>query len=511
MIPRPLPTLVVLASTLACIRAEVKPNPLFSRGAVLQRGLAVPVWGSAKEGEKVTVSFLGQSVSTTTAKDGKWLVRLKPLKASAQPATLTIRGENTVTVEDVLVGDVWVCGGQSNMEFTLNRAHNAATVTPTANDPLLRLVTIPRGASDEPKDEAPVTWKACDPTSAASFSAVGYFFGRDLRATQKVPVGLISSNYGGTPAEAWTDHETLLANPLLKPILDRHDRALTQFTTNGTEEKNRQAQEAWKQAVEQAKAENKPAPPALRLPANPKTDIHRPSGLYNAMIHPLQPFGIRGVIWYQGESNNGNPKEYQTLFPTMIQNWRKTWHQGEFPFLFVQIAPFKGMSPEIREAQLISWKKTPNTAMAVITDVGDANDIHPKQKEPVGQRLALAARSLAYGEKIEFSGPVFSAMKAKGPDAILSFTHAANGLTAKDGPLKGFEIPGPDGKFIPAQAEIRGSTVVVHGLDGKAPAAVHYGWTNVPDVNLCNSLGLPATPFRTEPAPAAPAAVPAAH
>lgn len=479
------------------LHAEVKPNPLFSNGAVLQRERPVPVWGTAKDGEKVTVKFQGQSVSTT-AKDGKWQVRLQSLKASKKPATLTISGENTVTIENVLVGEVWVCGGQSNMEFTLNKASNAATVIPAANDPQLRLLTVPRAATDQPKSEVAVTWNECTSTTAPAFSAVGYFFGRDLRADLNVPVGLISSNVGGTPAEAWTDQATLGGNPVLKTILDRQAEAVAKFDPAKNEEQNKKAQEKFKQDEEKAKAEGKPLPKAPRPNANPKDNIRRPCGLYNGMIAPLQPYAIRGAIWYQGESNNGNPKEYQTLFPAMIGDWRSTWKQGEFPFLFVQIAPFQGMSPEIREAQLVSWQKTPNTAMAVITDVGEATDIHPKQKEPVGHRLALAARALAYGEKIEYSGPVYHAMKTRGKEIVLAFTHVGGGLIAKDGELKGFTIAGEDKKFVPAKAVIQGKTIVVSSPDVAAPVAARYGWDKVPDVNLYNKEGIPATPFRTD-------------
>lgn len=486
-----------VAAAVPSLHAEVKPNPLFSNGAVLQREHPVPVWGTAKDGEKVTVKFQGQSVSTT-AKDGKWQVRLQPLKTSKKPSAMTISGENTVTVDNVLVGEVWVCSGQSNMQFELAHAANAATVVPAANDPLLRLLTVPRAAADEPKSEVEVTWSECTSANVPGFSAVAYFFGRDLRDALKVPVGLISSNVGGTPAEAWTDHATLEGNPLLKPILDREAEAVAKFDQAKADEQYKQAMEKFKQDEEKAKAEGKTPPKAPRKPVSPKDNVRRPCGLYNAMIAPLQPYAIRGAIWYQGESNNGNPKEYQTLFPAMIGSWRSAWKQGDFPFFFVQIAPFNGMSPEIREAQLISWQKTPNTAMAVITDVGEAANIHPKQKEPVGHRLALAARALTYGDQIEYSGPVYRASKTRGKEIVLAFTHVGGGLVAKDGDLKGFTIAGADKKFVPAKAVIQGKTIVVSSPDVAAPVAVRYGWVNVPDVNLFNKEGIPATPFRTD-------------
>ena len=438
------------------LRAEVKPNALFSDGAVLQRNMPVPVWGSAKDGETVTIKFQNQSVSTV-AKDGKWLVRLEPVQVG--PATtMTIAGENTVTITNVVAGEVWVCGGQSNMEFHLERASNGDDAIPAALDPQLRLFTVRPSTNDAPQSEAPViTWSECTSAVATKFSAVGYFFGRDLRKALNVPVGLISSSLGSTPVEAWTDRKSLENIPELKPLLDQHAKA---------------------------SAEND----------------RGPSSLYNAMIAPLQPYAIRGAIWYQGESNVRDPNLYQTTFPAMITGWRSTWNQGNFPFLFVQIAPNKGMTPELREAQLLTWKKTPNTAMAVITDEGNANDIHPSQKEPVGSRLALAARALAYGEQIEFSGPVYESNQIQDGKVVLSFQHVGHGLIAKSGKLKGFTIAGTDSKFVPAEAEIAGESVVVSSPDVPAPVSVRYGWANVPAINLFNKNDLPATPFRTDPA-----------
>ena len=241
---------------------------------------------------------------------------------------------------------------------------------------------------------------------------------------------------------------------------------------------------------------------SLRIAGWPPSDFSQdpsaPTGLYHGMIAPLLPYAIRGVIWYQGEANVGRERQYQTLFPAMIADWRQAWSQGDFPFLFVQIAPFSGMTPEIREAQLFSWQRTKNTAMAVTIDCGDANDIHPKHKQPVGARLALAARALAYGETIEYSGPVFESLKIKGADAVLQFTHLGGGLVAKDGELKGFIIAGADNVFHPAQAKIVGDTVVVHSPEVLQPVAVRYGWANVPEGNLFNRAGLPASPFRTD-------------
>jgi len=479
------------------LHAEVKPNALFSDGAVLQRNLAVPVWGSAKDGEKVTVKFQDQSVSTV-AKDGKWLVRLEPLK-EGQAAAMTISGENTVTITNVVVGEVWICGGQSNMEFRLERAANSEEAIPAANDPQLRLFTVRPSSKDEPQSEAPViTWTECTSATVTKFSAVGYFFGRDLRKALNVPVGLISSSLGSTPAEAWTERKTLESIPELRPIVEKQDKVAAEFDPAKLAEQNKQLAEKYLQDVEIAKSEGKPAPHNPQALLAPPENERRPCALYNGMIAPLQPYAIRGAIWYQGESNNRDPMRYQTLFPAMIGSWRSAWTQGDFPFLFVQIAPCRDMTPELREAQLLTWQKTPNTAMAVTTDVGNAKDIHPTQKEPVGARLALAARALAYGEQIEYSGPVYDSNQIQGSTVILSFKHVGQGLMAKSGKLKGFTIAGADRQFVPAEAKIVGETVVVSNSNVPSPVAARYGWANVPEVNLYNRDGLPASPFRTD-------------
>jgi sialate O-acetylesterase len=441
---------VIMLALTATLRAEVKPHALFSDGAVLQRGIEVPVWGTAGDGEKVTVRFAGQTV-TTTASKGEWKVRLQKMRASTTAQTMTLAGLNTVEIKNLQVGDVWVCGGQSNMQFPMAKftgwqtgVENAQEVIAKANDPMIRLFTVPRQGNPQPQRDVGGNWSECSSQSVAGFSAVAYFFGRDLRQAKKVPVGLISANVGATAAAPWTSRRAVEAHPELQSI------------------------------------------------------VGASSALYNAMIAPLQPFAIAGVIWYQGESDTAAAQIYQTLFPALIKGWRDEWGQGEFPFLFAQITPHNEMKPEIREAQLLTWQKTPKTAMVVTTDVGSATDIHPRNKEPVGARLALAARAVAYGEKIEYSGPVYQSMKVVGQRAVLTFTHLGGGLVAQAGELKGFTIAGDDKKFVPAMAKIEGGTVVVAAKEVAKPVAVRYGWSNVPDVNLFNKAGLPATPFRTD-------------
>lgn len=451
--------LLLLGATLSSglLHAEVKPNILFSDGAVLQRGQNVPVWGTANDGEKVTVELAGQT-ATTTAQGGKWKVELKPLEAGG-PFSMRISGDNEVTVNNLLVGEVWVASGQSNMQWTLNQSFQPEVEKPKANFPRIRMITVAQTTSLEPVDEVKGSWQECSPETVGKFSAVGYYFARDLQTKLGVPVGIISTSWGGTPAQAWTSSEGFEGHPELKGYADQLKTAA---------------------ALPEKGAQNFPA------------------ALYNAMIAPVMPYGMKGVIWYQGESNAGKSKEYQTLFPAMIADWRTKWKLGDFPFLFVQIAPFKGQPPEIREAQFLTLAKSKNTAMAVTTDYGDANDIHPKQKEPVGHRLSLAARALAYGEKIVYSGPLYESMKAVGGKAVISFGHIGGGLVAKEGDLKGFTIAGVDGKFVPAKAVIEGDKVVVSAEGVADPKAVRYGWENVPDVNLFNKEGLPASPFRTD-------------
>lgn len=451
---RQLCILTLIPCMQAMLWADVKPHGLFCDGAVLQRGMPVPVWGAAAEGEKVTVRFAGQT-ETATASNGQWMVRLRPMPHSSTPQTMTISGTNTVEIKNLLVGEVWVCSGQSNMEFEMANAggwktgvEGADEFIRKANDPQLRLFTVPRYGKAQPQRNVGGNWNECTSETVARFSAVAYFFGRDLRLSGKVPVGLIHASVGATAAERWTSRPALEAHPELKDIA-----------------------------------------------SIPPSD-GGPSSLYHAMISPLQPYAIAGVIWYQGESNIKKAKQYQTLFPAMIQGWRDDWKQGEFPFLFVQITPHREMLPEIREAQWISWRKTPKTAMVVTTDCGHPTDIHPRNKELVGARLALAARAIAYGQKIEYSGPVCESMKVAGNRAILSFSHVGGGLVAKDGDLKGFTIAGADLKFVPAVAKIVGETVVATATEVANPVAVRYGWANVPEVNLFNQAGLPASPFR---------------
>jgi sialate O-acetylesterase len=499
-------------------RADVKPHPLFSDGVVLQWGRGSPVWGTAEPGETIEVRLEGVAkgmtwlliAKDTADKEGKWSVILvSNIMPSGGPYTLTFKGKNTVTIKDVYVGEVWVASGQSNMGMTVNAAAGADEAKKTAKNPKLRLFTVKHTIADKPQTTVPVDktngrWLEADADTIGSFSAVAYYFGRDLQKALDVPVGIIHASWGGTRAEAWTSRRVLEAEPLYKG--EFLDPATLQANYKKALERYNVAVEEHKKAVEKAKAEGKEPPRAPRAPAKPGEDPNAPSVLYNGMIAPLMPCAIKGVIWYQGESNAGKAEQYRTLFPMMIQNWRADWKQGDFPFLFVQLAPYQAITKEptdtdwarLRDAQLHTARTVKNTAMAVITDAGDEKDVHPKEKAVVGHRLALAAEAVAYSKKVESSGPVFEKMTVEGSKAVLTFTHAGGGLESKPGSPTGFTIAGADRKFRTAEAEIKDDKVIVWSGDVEKPVAVRFGWANYPVVNLKNKEGLPASPFRTD-------------
>ncbi|MFO1496934.1 MAG: sialate O-acetylesterase [Verrucomicrobiota bacterium] len=498
---RPVWALLALACFLGgtSLRAEVKLPGIFGDDMVLQQGMAVPVWGWASEGETVTVQFRDQKV-TTVAKDGKWQVRLRKLAAGG-PDTFTVSGKNEIRLSNVLVGEVWVCSGQSNMEWPLNRSFEPQTAIAQSGNPAMRLFTVPKLKANAPTNNVNGKWSLCGPDSSPGFSAVAYFFGRDLQKALGVPIGLIHTSWGGSPAEVWMTDDVLSANPDYKTtILDAYPKALQAYQA-ALADFEKETAELAKDGKKPTR--NKPTPP-----------YWKPTELYNGMIAPLVPYAIRGAIWYQGESNAGRAHQYRTLFADMIRNWRRDWGQGNFTFLEVQLAPWdKGKkrtladitsSPgdsdwaELREAQVLATKTLPSVGMAVITDVGDKDDIHPTKKEPVGARLALAARAIAYGEKIPFSGPSYRRLKVEGDKAILSFDHVGRGLEARGGELQGFAVAGADHKFVWAKAEIDGDKVVVSSPQVAQPVAVRYGWSDFPVVNLWNKDGLPAVPFRTD-------------
>ncbi|MFH1744267.1 MAG: sialate O-acetylesterase [bacterium] len=639
--------------------SNIKLSALFSDHMVLQQKKPLVVWGWADPGGTINVTIGGRKGTAISNEDGKWSTTLRSLSAGG-PHTMTVSGKNTVTLRDVMVGEVWVCSGQSNMQMPVKIGNygvfNAEQEVAAANYPNIRLLTVPTEVSFTPEgDTKSDGWHVCRPETVGPFSAVGYFFGRDLYNHMNVPIGVIHTSWGGTPAEAWTSKESLMTMPdfrqrieeaeKLIPDLSRIDTIREEYEKkrhewvrsldrhDGGYEENRAA---WAEPVFDASAW-----PSMDLPQNweqaglpgldgfvwfrkeinipenwvgkqltlslgPINDMNRtwfngtqvgshevwggwekpsvyavpgklvkpgrnviavrvldignlggicgeakqmkldaegigsiplagawqykpgldlkaadappmspavfeslqnmPGVLYNAMISPLLSYPIQGAIWYQGESNASRAYQYRTLFPLMIRDWRGKWGQGEFPFLFVQLANFlepksepnESAWAELREAQLMTLS-LPNTGMAVAIDIGEAKDIHPKNKQDVGKRLALAAQRIAYSEKLVFSGPIYKSMNIQGDVIRLRFEHVGGGLTAKrDGGLKGFAVAGENRKFVWANAKIEGNTVVVSSPEIRHPVAVRYAWAENPVCNLYNKEGLAASPFRTD-------------
>lgn len=651
---------LVLSGALNAVFANVKPAAVFADNMVLQRGVKCPVWGWADTGEKVSVTLLSTTLRDTASPAGAWKIMLPPQKAGG-PYTLTIRGNDSTVLKNVMIGDVWFCSGQSNMEFGISFADSAQKEIAAAEYPGIRLFQVVRRVADAPdSDLAAGQWQECHPSTIAlynekaGFSAVAYFFGRTLADSLKVPIGLIQSAWGGTPCEAWTNPQAIAAAPELKPIMDvlEKDRAKPKLT----EQQYARRLAEWESATRRIFADTQMVARGWHLPSHPVTDWNAitlpgyvensgipalrewdgalwlrktvtippawagkelalslgpiddfdytwfngtlvgsigpstpnywvtprryripaaltkkgdaviavrmidnfgnggftaepakmtlclagdtannpialagewrykeeqplnakrpeppgnpstPGILYNAMVHPLIPYGIRGAIWYQGEANAPDAYRYRTLFPTMIRNWRAEWGLGDFPFYFVQLANYMPRKPEptesewaeLREAQLKTLS-LPNTGMAVTIDIGNGDDIHPRNKQDVGRRLALWALAKTYNRKITYTGPLYRSMQVTGKTIVVSFTGTGRGLcTRGSDTLKGFAVAGADKKFVWADAKIQGNTVVVGSAAVAQPVAVRYAWQDNPECNLYNRDGLPASPFRTD-------------
>jgi sialate O-acetylesterase len=479
-------------------QADVRLPALLSDHMVLQQDLPVRVWGRAEPGETVTIAFQSQKTSTTADAEGKWALYLMPLQPGG-PFQMTVSGRNTLLINDVLIGEVWVGSGQSNMVWPVSRSNNSEQEIAQADFPKIRLFQVKLKVADQPADDVEGAWQLCGPGTVPNFSAVGYFFAREIHQRRRVPVGMIQSAWGGTPAQSWTSRPALEADPALKYVLDEWQQVLADYPA-AQQRFEKQFQE-WKQAAAAAKAEGKTPSAQPRLPVGPGHQ-NTPAGLYNAMIAPLTRFAIRGVIWYQGESNANklHALPYRRLFRAMIEDWRRAWSQGSFPFLFVQLANFQsnGLWPELRESQLLTLALR-DTAMAVTIDIGESKDIHPKNKQDVGRRLALAARAIAYGENLVHSGPVFRQLTKEGSRLRLWFDHVGSGLEVRGGgALTGFTIAAKDGNFLPATATLDGNSLLVSNPEIKDPVAVRYAWADDPLCNLINKDGLPASPFRTD-------------
>ena len=481
--------------------AEVKPSALFSDHMVLQSGIQVPIWGTASPGEQVTVTLNAQKQSTVARADGKWVVRLDNLVAGG-PFQMTIAGNNSITIRDVLIGEVWLGSGQSNMVFPVSKkvaswagVVNEEQEIAVANHPRIRMFTGKPAKTYEPQTEIQGEWLVCNPENVPAFSAVGYFFARDLQNEIHDPVGILILAFGASTAEAWIRRETLAADPLLKPLLDHFDAAVRFYRANPAAPAG--------QAPKPPQTINaRPGPPPSQQ-RDPVQDQHYPTVLFNGMIHPVVPYAIRGVVWYQGESVVGGDEGvslYGHVQATLIRDWRKLWGQDDLPFFIVQLAALDNISnnPRVREGQA-SALAMPNTGMAVTIDIGDPKNVHPQNKQALGERLSRMALAKVFGRKIEYSGPVYESMTISGSAVQLSFSHLGGGLVARDGPLKWFTIAGADRKFVAAEARIEGDTIVVSNAQITMPLAVRYAWDNYPEgCNLYNAAGLPAAPFRTD-------------
>lgn len=485
--------LFVLAAGWA--RAQVTLPSLLANHMVIQRGLPVHVWGRGSERESVTVTFRGETKSTTADDLGRWSLYLPPGEAGG-PFELVIKASNTIQLNDVLVGDVWVASGQSNMEFPMKELVNPDAEIAAAQYPKIRIFRAEHRPSDYPRADVDAKpWVPCTPENVAETSAVAYYFARDVQQKENVPIGLIETFWGGTPAESWTSLHSLSADASLMPVFA--ERSTTVEERESVLLTLAQEDREYRKKVEQAKAENKPIPGRNW---HPDFAAWAPAALFNGMISPLTPFAIRGVIWYQGEANasSGRPPLYAHLFQTMIRDWRRAWNEGNFPFLFVQIANWNTEPgerwPEVRDAQRKALALR-NTGMAVTIDIGDPVDIHPKNKLDVGLRLARAARAIAYGEKLEWSGPLYRQLTREDHALRVWFDHAV-GLTAKGVALVGFEVAGADGKYVAADAKIDGTSVVVSSTNVPEPVSVRYAWAPNPTCNLYNRDGLPASPFQ---------------
>jgi sialate O-acetylesterase len=495
--------LFVLLALVAAVEsaAQVTLPRVLGSHMVVQRDLPVHVWGMAGAGETVSVSFREETATTTASRLGRWSVYLKP-GAAGGPFTMTITGTpvapgapETSTLEDVLVGDVWVASGQSNMEFPLKRASTAATDLPNAANARIRLLMVGRKPADFAQDDIETKgWAESTPETAKDFSAVAWFFAREIADKEHVPVGVIDSTWGGTPAEAWTRVEALGEDASLSSVFTRWGKMTDAETDAELSQKDEQRQK------DEAKAAGKPEP---QFPWHPDLLSYGPGMLWNGMIAPLTPFPIRGVIWYQGETNAGMDRYpiYDRTMRTLIEDWRKQWGVGRFLFLYTQLANYKTGPGDnwayLRDQQLKTLGLS-DTGMAVTIDIGNPDDIHPTNKAEVGHRLALWARALEYGEDMNYSGPLFERATPEGSSMRVWFEHHAKGLMAKGGDLTGWEVAGADGKFVPATAKIDGNTVVVTSDAVPAPKFARYGWASNPDCNLFNGEGLPASPFTSQ-------------
>lgn len=498
--------LLALALPLA-VRAELKLPSVISDHMVLQQKQSNPIWGWDTPGTKVTVTFADQTKSAEAGQDGKWTVKLDPLPANAKPQTMTVKGTNERTLEDILVGEVWMCSGQSNMGFTLNSDWNGDLEALASRHPQLRLFKVPLVGTQELKTDINAKWEETTPQSAPGFSAVGFLFGRYLHEILGVPVGLIGNPWGGSAAEAWVRRSTLESDPRFKELCERWKGIEASYDEAKVKADYEAAVAKWKQDVSAAKGAGKPAPAPPRAPQNTLAGQGRPGNIFAGMLNPTLGYGMKGVVWYQGESNAGRAWEYRSLFPFMIEQWRKEWKQGDFSFYWVQLADFKAQQPdpgdsewaELREAQTLAMK-LPNTGQCIITDLGEGRDIHPKNKHDVASRLVRWALAKDYGMKIPYRSPEFKSMEIKDNKALITLDLFGSKLRPFDvAEAVGFAICGEDKVWQWAKGTVVAPDKVEVWNDSiPKPVAVRYAWSDNPVCNLFSEQGLPVTPFRTD-------------
>lgn len=490
-----------LSLTSFAARGEVTLPAIFSDHLVLQRDATVPIWGWADPGEAVSVTVAGQSQTTRAATDGRWMVKFSNLRAS-QPTTLTVRGENTLTINDVLIGEVWLGSGQSNMAMTVARSNDPEREQAAATLPRIRMFKEESAAATTPQREGKGRWLICSPETVGGFSATLYFFGRELHRALDVPIGLINSSVGGTPIESWIESGAQRAVPELKSFVATAEAENARIADEAAMKRYESARAKWETAAKQARAKKQKAPRAPQNPAEVMARKGNIGGLYNGKIAPLIPYAIRGALWYQGEANSTPAKApfYEHQLRLLVNDWRTRWGY-DFPFAWAQLPNFGGPGrdwPAVREAMLKTLA-LPHTGMGINIDIGDEKDIHPKNKQEVGRRLSLWALGDVYRRDVPAtSGPLPAGHELRGGEIVLRFKHTNGGLVAKDGPLQGFLIAGDDRQWKSATARIDGDRVIVSSPEVPRPVAARYAWENYPTCNLYNGAGLPASPFRTD-------------
>jgi sialate O-acetylesterase len=504
------PTLFALAVSIAlapALHAELKLPSIISDHMVLQQKQANPIWGWDTPGTRVTVTFAGQAKSADAGADGKWTVKLDAADANAQPQTIAIAGTTQKDIRDVLVGEVWMCSGQSNMGFTLNQDWNGDLEAAASKLPNLRLIKVPQVGTQELKTDFRGEWKASEKNSASTFSAVGFMFGRYLHQILGVPVGLIDNSWGGSAAEAWVRRTSLEADPRFQPLMQATVKREADLQTQKAKDDYAAALAKWKEDAEKAKTAGRPAPRAPQSPEAWLSGNARPGNIFNGIVHPTLGYGIKGVVWYQGESNAGRAAEYGALFPFLIEQWRKEWAQGDFPFYWVQLADFMqepagpGDSTwaELREAQTKTLK-LPKTGQAVIIDLGEGKDIHPRNKHDVAARLVRWALVKDYGMTLPYRSPELKSVQFDGAKATVALDCFGSFLRPFDVlEARGFALCGEDKVWHWAKGKIVGRDTVEVTVEGvPKPIAVRYAWSDNPVCNLFSNDGLPVTPFRSD-------------